>query len=113
VLAKTTGISFIDGLETKEGPALADTLCAGLAGVAVLAAVAAALGLFGLARRSPRPSLVGVAAVVALVISVPGVVAAGNHSHGTDEAADATSTVRWVSGRSTRAGRSISAAWLV
>jgi len=38
VLAKTTGISFIDGLETKEGPALADTLCAGLAGVAVLAA---------------------------------------------------------------------------
>jgi hypothetical protein len=88
VLAKTNGISFIDGLETKEGPEFADTLCAVLAGVAVLAAVASAFGLFGLARRSPRPSFVGLAAVATLAISVPGMVAAGNHSHGAGEAAD-------------------------
>jgi hypothetical protein len=81
VLAKTSGISFIDGLETKEGPEFADTLCAVLAGVAVLAAMAAVLGLFGLARRSPRPSFVGLAAVATLAISVPGMVAAGNHTH--------------------------------
>lgn len=92
VLAKTSGISFIDGLEDKEGPQFADTLCAVLAGIAVLAAVAAALGLFGLARRSPRPSFVGLAAVATLAISVPGMVSAGNHSHagghGAGEAAD-------------------------
>jgi hypothetical protein len=88
VLAKTNGIGFIDGLETKEGLELADTLCAMLAGVAVVAAVAAALGLFGLARRSPRPSFVGVAAVAMLAISVPGMVAAGNHTHDAGEAAD-------------------------
>jgi len=96
VLAKTNGISFIDGLEAKEGPEFADTLCAVLAGVAVLAAVATALGIFGLARRPLRPSFVGLAAVATLVISVPGMVAAGNHSHaggaghshGTEAAAD-------------------------
>src|SRR5262245_56992153 len=81
VLAKTSGISFIDGLETKEGPEFADTLCAVLAAVAVLAAMAAVLGLFGLTRRSPRPSFVGLAAVATLAISVPGMVAAGNHTH--------------------------------
>ena len=39
VLAKTSGISFIDGLGEAESPQLADSLAAGLAVVAVLAAV--------------------------------------------------------------------------
>jgi hypothetical protein len=85
VLAKTNGISFVDGLEAKEGPEFADTLCAVLAGIAVLAAVATALGIFGLARRTPRPSFVGLAAVATLVISVPGMVSAGNHAHAEGE----------------------------
>jgi hypothetical protein len=85
VLAKTNGISFIDGLEDKEGAQFADTLCAALAGVAALAALATALGLFGLARRAPRPSFVGLAAVAAVAISVPGMVATGSHSHAEGE----------------------------
>src|SRR5882672_4268473 len=61
VLAKSNGISFIDGLETKEPAQFADTLCAVLAAVAVLGAVAAALGLFDLGRSATRPSFMGVA----------------------------------------------------
>lgn len=82
VLAKTSsnGISFIKGLDGKESPQFADTLCAALAGVAVLAAAAVAFGLFS-RQRAVRPSLMGAAAVATVVLSVPGMVAAGNHSH--------------------------------
>src|SRR4051812_9725055 len=41
VMAKTTGISFIDGLEVDESPQFADTTAAVLAGIVVVAAVCA------------------------------------------------------------------------
>ena len=88
VLAKTSGISFVDGLDTKESPQFADSLAAGLAAVAVVGA------LLALARRAswvarPRPVLVGLAAVATLGLAVPGMVSTGNHSHagGHDEMA--------------------------
>jgi hypothetical protein len=88
VVAKTSsdGLSFIDGLNSKEPAQFADTLCAVLAAIAVLAAVAAAVGLFDLGRWAVRPSFMGVAALATLFISVPGMIAAGNHTHahGTD-----------------------------
>ena len=84
VLAKTTGIPFIDGLDTSEDPQFADTLSAALATVAVLGAVLALVaGGRGVARS--RPVLVGFAAVATLGLVVPGMVSTGNHSHGGGE----------------------------
>jgi hypothetical protein len=82
VLAKTSsdGIGFVKGLDHKESAQFADTLCAALAGVAVLIAATVAFGLFS-RQRAFRPSLIGAAAVATVVLSVPGMVAAGNHSH--------------------------------
>jgi hypothetical protein len=79
ILAKTSGISFIDGMETAEGAQLADTLAAGLAGVAVIGALAALVtGL----RPSPIGHIViGALALATAFATVPGMVAAGSHSH--------------------------------
>jgi hypothetical protein len=88
VLAKTRGVSFIDGLEPAEDPQLADSLAAGLALLAVLAVGAQLLAVGSHALlRSPR--LTGVAAVLVAALAVPGMVSAGSHSHsgGHDEAA--------------------------
>ena len=85
VIAKSSGISFIDGLETAEDPQFADTLCAVLGAVAAVAALAAVLGIFGIGRRTPRPSFVGAAALATVFLSVPGMVAAGNHHHADGE----------------------------
>lgn len=76
VLAKTSGIGFVTGLEDAESPQFADTLAAGLALVAVAGAVLAVTRRFSLDRR-----LVGAAAVVAVALGVPGMVSAGSHSH--------------------------------
>ena len=89
VLAKTSGISFIEGLEESEGAQFADTVAAGLAAVAV---VGAALSLMSGVRwvRSPRPALAGVAALAALGLAGPAMVLTGGHAHGAgghDEAA--------------------------
>lgn len=79
-LAKTTGLGLVAGLETAEGPAVADTLAAGLTALAVLGALA------GVARQGtpaarPRPTLVGVAALAALALGVPSMVSAGGQGH--------------------------------
>jgi hypothetical protein len=81
--AKTSGIGFIEGLDTKESPQFADSLAAALAAVAVAGAL---LGLVALAGRfawasPPRPALVGAATVATLALAVPGMVSAGGHSH--------------------------------
>ena len=84
VLAKTSGIGFVTGLDVQEDPQFADTLAAALAFVAVAAALLAAR-----AERAshPRrlavrqPALVGVSALAALALAVPGMVSAGTHSH--------------------------------
>jgi hypothetical protein len=80
VLAKTSGIGFIEGLDVQEDPQFADTLSAALAAVAIAgAALALAAGAHWIAR--PRPVLVGVAAVAAIGLVVPGMVSTGSHSH--------------------------------
>ena len=80
VLAKTSGISFIDGLGDAESPQLADSLAAGLAVVAVLAAVC---HLFSWGSRALKgsPILTGVSAIVIASLAVPGMISAGSHSH--------------------------------
>jgi hypothetical protein len=80
VLAKLSGISFIDGLEQAEPVQAADGLAAGLAVVAVLAVAAHLLGVGQAALRS-SPVLTGGAAVLVAVLAVPGMLAAGSHSH--------------------------------
>jgi hypothetical protein len=81
VLAKASGISFVDGLDEVEKVQVADGLCAALAAVSVLLAFAYLVGR-PLVARQPRHGLLGVAAGVALVIALPGMVATGNHHHG-------------------------------
>jgi hypothetical protein len=82
VLAKASGIPFVDGLEAAEDPQLADTTAAVLAALAAAGAFAAVVhpGPRAGAARLPRPALVGLTAVTALVIT-PAMVSAGGHSH--------------------------------
>jgi len=80
IMAKTSGISFVTGLDAKESVQFADAVAAGLAAVAVVGALAALAG-----RRSstagPHPAVVGVATVAVLALAVPGMVRTGSHSH--------------------------------
>jgi hypothetical protein len=80
VMAKTNGISFIDGLEAKESAQFADSLAAGLAVAAVLAAAAYLIGV-GAVSLTRSPLLTGTAAVLVAAMAVPGMVSAGSHSH--------------------------------
>jgi hypothetical protein len=86
VLAKTTGVGAIDGLEAAEGLGFADTAAAVLAGVAAAGAVAA------LAAPRWRPSFRGTEAVTAVAVSaivLIAMVATGSHSHAGGHAHDA------------------------
>lgn len=77
IVAKWSGIPFIDGLDVKEAVRFADTVAAGLALVTVVCCVAAIV-----ARRIALPrALTAVASVAILGISGPGAVAAVNHPH--------------------------------
>jgi hypothetical protein len=83
LLAKTNGISFVDGLEEKESVQFADGAAAACAAVAVVIALAAIVipkRRFAFAPFATR-TLTGLAAVAALVVAVPGMVQAGNHAH--------------------------------
>ena len=80
VLAKTSGIGFVTGLDVKESPQFADTLAAALALVAVLGAVAVLAGRLSL-TAGPHPALVAVGAVAVVALSIPGMVRTGSHSH--------------------------------
>jgi hypothetical protein len=79
LVAKTSGIGFIDGLETAEGPGFADTMAAILALIAVAGALTAAVAPELL--RMPSISTVPVAAVTAAVV-MAAMVATGGHQHG-------------------------------
>src|SRR6476646_34463 len=79
VMAKTSGISFIDGLELEESPQFADTAAAALAAIVVIAALAA------LVWHSPQSwfgsaAFTGVALATA-VFTAFAMVAAGSHNH--------------------------------
>jgi hypothetical protein len=91
VLAKTTGIAAVDGLEAAEGLGFADTLAA------VLAVVAAGGALAALAAPGWRPRVPGVgqaaAAAAVTVLVTAAMVSTGGHSHaggGHDHGGDAT-----------------------
>ena len=90
LVAKTSGIGFIDGLETAEGPGFADTMAAILALLAVAGALTAAVapGLL----RMPSISSVPVAAVTAVVV-MAATVAAGSHHHGAEGHEHETSAI--------------------
>lgn len=88
VLAKTSssGISFVDGLDTKEPVQWADGLAAGLAALAVLGIAVVAL------RRWRMPlgdALPRVLAMPVVVLTLTGMISAGQHVHSHDEAAHA------------------------
>ena len=79
IMAKTTGIPFIEGLGNAEAVQTADGLAAGLALVAVLGAVAAVVSP---RVRSGRLTLhSGVVALAVATLTVPAMVAAGSHTH--------------------------------
>ncbi|MET0902129.1 MAG: hypothetical protein ABWZ52_02715 [Acidimicrobiales bacterium] len=83
VLAKTAGIPYVDGLGDAEPPQLADGLAAGLAVVAALA-VAAHLRSFGSPTLVGSPLLAGGSAVLVVALAVPGMLAAGSHTHASE-----------------------------
>jgi len=78
VLAKSKGLSFIDGLNVVEPAQFADSLAAGLA---LLSALTAGWVALGRPERRSRPLLVAATLVVLTAISIPGMVEAGNHVH--------------------------------
>jgi hypothetical protein len=79
IIAKTAGISFIDGLEDAEPAQFADTTAAAFAAVAVLAALAA------LVWRDPQSWFGSLAftvtALVVALVTAFGMVSAGSHTH--------------------------------
>jgi len=78
LLTRLVGVSWIDGLETRENPQLADTLCAGLGAVAA----ATALGAWLVGRREvAQPRLAAPAFAVAL-LALPAMWTTTSHSHG-------------------------------
>ncbi|WP_426572435.1 hypothetical protein [Aquihabitans sp. McL0605] len=85
ILAKTSGISFVDGLEVAEGVQFADGVAATLAVVAVVVALRGLLVRTMAADRSeavpPRRTLLGVLGAGMTVVALTGMVAAGSHSH--------------------------------
>jgi hypothetical protein len=87
-MAKTSGISFIDGLEVAEPRQFTDMAAAALAAVAALAVVIHVLRPRTLAL-SRSPLLTGTAAVAIAALAVPGMINAGTHVHAHDEVAGA------------------------
>ena len=95
LLAKTSGIGFIEGLDTKEAVQFADASAAALASGAVVLALAGLLAARGgrAAAASTAGRLVVIGVAVAVVgLAVPAMVSAGSHTHaeGTGHGGDDT-----------------------
>jgi hypothetical protein len=88
LLAKTTGIPLIPGLDAAEPPGVPDTLAALLAVVAVAGAVLALAGGPATMGRGWWAGQVPAAAVVSALL-LTGMVATGGHSHGAGHGHDA------------------------
>ena len=86
VLAKSSGIAVVDGLDAPEPVQTADALAAGLAASALLVGVLALLARRARpdAAREGRGPLAATAAAVA-ALSLYGMVTGGTHVHATDE----------------------------
>jgi hypothetical protein len=80
---RSTGISWIDGLEVREAPQFADTACALLAAAAVGSALAAAM--VG-RRKSAAPNLMFPALAIA-ALTIPAMLSSGTHAHSHGHAA--------------------------
>ena len=82
---RLVGISWIDGLETREAAQFADTVCAALGAVAA----GAALGALLVGRREATPVRLALPAVLIAALAIPAMWTGGTHthSHGGDEAA--------------------------
>jgi hypothetical protein len=79
VMAKTSGIGFIDGMEASEKVQFADFTSAMMAAVAVIGA-----GLFviaGMRAVSLGRAALAVSAVVTASFAIPAMVSAGSHTH--------------------------------
>ncbi|MEJ7584001.1 MAG: hypothetical protein WKF43_07915, partial [Acidimicrobiales bacterium] len=82
VMAKTNGISFVEGLDQSEDLQFADALAAGFAAVVVIATVATLLGVFkALSWSSTSRVLAGGFGTGIAVVSLFGMVSAGSHNH--------------------------------
>lgn len=79
VMAKTSGLSFIQGLDVVESVQFADFAAATLATAAVIGATVTAIR--GLRPTSLGPSVLAIGAVVSTLVAVPAMVAAGSHTH--------------------------------
>jgi hypothetical protein len=83
LLTRITGISWIEGLEVREAPQFADTVCALMAASAVGCALAASM----IGRRpSPAPRLMFPALAIA-AITIPAMFSSGTHVHSHTHAA--------------------------
>ena len=86
LLAKSSGIAFIDGMEAAQPPAFADGLAAAFALVSVLLAVAYLSGRVQPQRTNRWMPLL--ATVLVLALAVPGMTHAASTSHHGDGAGD-------------------------
>jgi hypothetical protein len=88
VLAKTSGIGFVEGLDVKEGIQFADGTAAALALAAVVLALVVQFGVGPVrAGTTPKWTLVTVGVAVAVTsLTVPAMVSAGSHHHADGEA---------------------------
>jgi len=74
---RLTGISWIDGLGTREAAQFADTVCAALGAVAAGAAVAALL----VGKRPSAPTRLAAPALVVAALAIPAMWTGGTHAH--------------------------------
>ncbi len=86
-LTRITGIGWIDGLQARESPQFADSVCAALGGVAAAgAAVALLVGWQHHARQ--RPSGLSVLPMLAVAaLALPAMMMSGTHVHAHDASA--------------------------
>ncbi|MFM2078629.1 MAG: hypothetical protein RJA49_2519, partial [Actinomycetota bacterium] len=74
---RLTGITWIDGLGTREAAQFADTVCAGLGALAAGAAVAALL----VGKRPAAPTRLAVPALLVAALAIPAMWSGGTHVH--------------------------------
>ena len=79
VLAKTSGISFVDGLEVAEDVQRADAAAAAIATVAVVGVVFAVVR--GAGSGGAGSAVLMISALLTALVTVPAMISAGSHAH--------------------------------
>jgi hypothetical protein len=80
IVTRVSGISWIEGLEVKEAPQFADTVCALMGLAAIGAGIAAAL----VGWHTARPARLMVPTLAAIALTVPAMISGGTHLHNHD-----------------------------